>query len=66
LRLTAAKVRTIGAAEGTIIATIITAHMRKSGTSCAGDQACTSGPDIFMPAQAQTPVSIMARASPIM
>jgi len=56
-------VRIIGAAEGVIIATIISAHMRNSGTSVEADQDCMSGPDIFMPAHWQTPVWTIARDS---
>ena len=60
------KVRIIGAAEGNIMATIISVHMRKSGKRAAVDQGLRSGPDILRPAQQQTPVRVMALASWIM
>ena len=61
-----AKVRIIGAADGIIIATIISAHIRKSGRIAPAAHGFTSGPDIARPAQWQTPVASIARASRIM
>src|SRR6185436_18585674 len=54
-RLTAAKVRIMGAALGSIMATIISDHMRKRGTKVEADHGPRSGPDIFMPTQQQMP-----------
>ena len=62
-RFTAAKVRITGAAEGIIMATIISAHIKKSGGSAVASQRLISGPDIFIPAQQQTPVKCMLWAS---
>ena len=62
-RFTIANVRIIGAAEGSIIATIISDHIRNNGTTAAMDQGAKSGPDIFIPAQQQMPVRVMAFAS---
>src|ERR1044071_6367926 len=63
LRLTLAKVRIMGAAEGVIMAIIISTHIRNKGRTVDEDQGRRSGPDIFMPAHWQTPVWYMARAS---
>src|SRR5262245_17438351 len=65
-RFTSAKVRIIGAAEGSIMAIIISVHMRNKCRSDAVDHGSKSGPDIFIPAQQHTPVSVIARASWIM
>ena len=46
-----------------IIATIISDHIRNRGSRAEADQAVISGPDIFIPAQQHTPVSVIVRAS---
>jgi hypothetical protein len=56
----------MGAAEGSIMATIISVHMRNKATNADSGHAVVSGPDIFIPAQQQTPVSVISRASRIM
>jgi hypothetical protein len=48
------------------MATIISAHIRNSGTSAVTDHGRTSGPDIVMPAQWHTPLKDISRASWIM
>jgi hypothetical protein len=53
----------MGAALGSIIATIISDHMRKRGTRAEADHGPRSGPDIFMPTQQQMPVRLIACAS---
>ena len=53
----------MGDADGSIMATIISAHIRKSGMRAAGDHWDISGPAIFMPAMQHAPVKLIARAS---
>src|SRR5437868_14178126 len=66
LRFTVANVRIIGTAEGSIIATIISPHIKESGSNVPADHGCVSGPDIFIPAQQHTPVRFIVCASRIM
>src|SRR2546423_14791941 len=55
-RLTVANARIIGAAEGSIIAAIISVHIANRAIKVAADHPFASGPDIVVPAHEQTPL----------
>jgi len=61
--VTAAKVKIMGVALGNIIATIMTAHMTKSGNTETKGHEARSGPPIFIATSSQTPLIFMRRAS---
>jgi hypothetical protein len=53
----------MGVALGNIMATIIPAHMRKSGSKELADQSASVVPPIGRPRHLQTPLSVMPCAS---